>query len=176
MITRVIASVFVAAFAVLLLSDTHSASAQEGRTITSGIVIGVQTDSDGRLVRFAISDSSGTDIEYTVEDSTEYGLESQAGDRWVSTQAEDPVEIVNRLNDHRQRFAPITVVSQNGVASSVVERESGKLETNLSYLFAVFAVTWAGFFAYIFYISRKQRELQKEVARLQGSIRSRTDE
>lgn len=176
MISRVIASVFVAAFAVFLLSDTYSASAQEGRTITNGIVIGVQADSDGRLVRFAISDSSGTDIGYTVEDSTEYGLESQAGDRWVSTQAEDPVEVVNRLNDHRQRFAPITVVSQNGVASSVVERESGKLETNLSYLFAVFAVTWAGFFAYIFYISRKQRELQKEVARLQGSIRSRTDE
>ena len=33
-------------------------------------------------------------------------------------------------------------------------------------LFVVFAITWAGFFAYIFFVSRKQRELQREVVRL----------
>lgn len=159
----------------MLISTSH-ASAQSGREITNGVVIRVETDSQGRLDQFAISDSNGNEIEYSVDDSTAYGLESQSGDRWVSTQAKDPVEVVNRLNDHRQRFAAITVVSQNGIASSVVERESGKLETNLTFLFAVFAVTWAGFFAYIFFISRKQRELQKEVARLRVSIKGNTDE
>ena len=123
-----------------------------------------------------MSDSGGTPIEFTVEDSTEYGLESQSGDRWVATQADEPVEVVSRLRDHQQRFAAITVTSQNGVALSVVERESGKLETNLSFLFAVFAVTWAGFFAYIFFVSRKQRELQHQVARLRASIKTSTDE
>lgn len=162
--------------AISLFAQPQTAYAQEGRVITSGIVVGVLTDEQGRLERFALADSGGTVIEYSVEPSTEYGLETQVGDRWVSTQAEDPVEVVSRLRDHQERFAAITVTSQNGVATSVVERESGRLETNLSFLFAVFAVTWAGFFAYIFFVSRKQRELQREVARLRASMKSNTSE
>lgn len=169
-----LAVVTLAAFA--LLVNTQTASAQGGRTISSGVVVGVLTDDQGRLEKFAVSDSGGTVIEYSVEGSTEYGLETQAGERWVATQADEPIEVVGRLRDHQERFASITVTSQNGVALSVVERESGKLETNLSYLFAVFAVTWAGFFAYIFFVSRKQRELQREVARLRASMRTNTDE
>lgn len=144
------------------------ASAQSG-TVTSGIVVGIETDADGRLTRFAVSDSSGTVTTFEVSDTTGYGLENQAGDRWVSTQAEEPVEAVRRLRDHRERFAPITVSSdENGVATSVVEREEGKLETSLGYLFAVFAITWALFFAYVLYMGRKQRVLQHEIARLKG--------
>jgi CcmD family protein len=74
------------------------------------------------------------------------------------------------LEDHRERFAPVTVTAQDGVAAVVVEKESGRLETNLTFLFAVYTVTWAGFFAYVFYVSRKQRELQREVARLRGAM------
>jgi CcmD family protein len=83
-------------------------------------------------------------------------------------QEEDPSEAARRLRDHRERFAPITVTSENGTAFSVVEREEGKLETNLGYLFAVFAITWALFFAYVLYLGRKQRVLQHEIARLEG--------
>lgn len=173
---RVTGLAIIAVTAITLLSPRPAALAQEGRQTMSGIIVGVATDTDGRLERFAISDSGGTITEYTVQGSTEYGLETQAGDRWVATQAEEPVEVVRRLRDHQQRFAAVTVTSENGIALSVVERESGKLETNLSFLFAVFAVTWAGFFAYIFFVSRKQRELQREVARLRASIKSRTDE
>lgn len=177
MITRVAVLLLVAIAAVTLLPGTGThAAAQGGQDITSGIVVGVATDSSGGLERFALSDSGGNIIEYTVQDSTEYGLETQSGDRWVSTQADGSVEVVSRLRDHQQRFAAITVTSQNGVATSVVERESGKLETNLSFLFAVFAVTWAGFFAYIFFVSRKQRELQRDVVRLRASIKSGRDE
>lgn len=159
-----------------LLLQTQATFAQEDRQITNGIVVGLLTDDEGRLQRFALTDSGGTVIEYLVEPSTEYGLETQAGDRWVATQADEPVEVVRRLRDHQARFAAVTVTSQNGVALSVVERESGRLETNLSFLFAVFAVTWAGFFAYIFFISRKQRELQREVARLQATMNRSTGE
>lgn len=161
--------------AIALLIQPEIASAQDGRQITNGIVVGVLPDDQGRLEKFALTVSDGTVIEYLVNDSTEYGLETQAGDRWVATQAEEPVEVISRLRDHQERFAAITVTSQNGIATSVVERESGRLETNLSYLFAVFAVTWAGFFAYIFFVSRKQRELQREVARLRATMKSNTD-
>lgn len=169
-----LAVVALATFAVF--AEPEVASAQEDRQITNGIVVGVQPDDDGRLEKFALTVSDGTVIEYSVDDSTEYGLETQAGDRWVATQADEPVEVVRRLRNHQNRFAAITVTSQNGVALSVVERESGRLETNLSFLFAVFAVTWAGFFAYIFFVSRKQRELQREVARLRATMKSITDE
>lgn len=134
------------------------------------MVVGVDADGDGNLRRFALSDQAGSVTEYTVQGSTEYGLENQAGDRWVANQADDPSGAVSRLRDHQERFAPITVTSENGVAISVVERESGKLETSLGFLFAVFAVTWAGFFAYIFFVSRKQRELQREISRLKSRL------
>ena len=163
------------ALAVFGLSGSQEVSAQGGPEIRSGIIVGVQTGDGGQLVRFALVDAGGEITEYAVRDSTEYGLESQAGDRWVATQAEEPVEAVARLRDHQKRFAPITVVVENGVALSVVELESGRLETNLGFLFAVFAIMWAGFFAYIFFVSRKQRELQTVVARLRARLDEATE-
>ena len=138
-------------------------------TVISGIVVGVDPDPDGGLARFAISDSSGQITTFEVSGATEFGLENQAGDRWVSTVSAEPLEAVRRLQDHRERFAPITVSFENGVAISVVEREEGKLETSLGYLFAVFVVTWALFFAYVLYMGRKQRVLQHEIAQLKGA-------
>lgn len=167
-----------AAVAVLLVASFASigvASAQDtAPSPVDGFIVGVQTNADGQLTRFALSDSSGTVHEFTVNDSTEFGLDNQAGDRWVSTLADSPVEAATRLRDHRERLATVTVSSANGVASSVVERESSDLDTNLGYLFAVFAVTWAAFFAYIFWVSRKQRELQRQLARLRATLERAT--
>lgn len=151
-----------------VLSQTATAQAQD-RTVLSGIVVGVETDDTGAVTRFAVSDSSGNVTTLELSDSTQYGLENQAGDRWVSSHGDDPVEAARRLRDHRERFAPITVSFENGIASTVVEREEGKLETNLGYLFAVFAITWALFFAYVLYMGRKQRVLQHEIARLKAT-------
>lgn len=158
----------VIAIAGITVGSSEVASAQSGSVI-SGIVVGIDTDADGRLTRIALSDSGGSVTTFEVADATEYGLENQAGDRWVSTQGEEPVEVVRRLSDHRERFAPITIRHENGIALSVVEREEGKLETSLGYLFAVFAITWALFFIYVFYMGQKQRVLQHEIARLKGS-------
>ncbi len=35
--------------------------------------------------------------------------------------------------------------------------------TNLPYLFAALAISWIAFFAYVFFLSRRQSELEKEV-------------
>ena len=94
---------------------------------------------------------------------TEYGLEDSAGERWVSDQAAGAAEAATRLVDHQRRFAPVTVRAEGGVALSVVERESADLETNLGFLFVIFAVTWAGFFAYAYFVSRRQRELRRDI-------------
>ncbi|HIF72246.1 MAG TPA: CcmD family protein [Dehalococcoidia bacterium] len=153
----------------LSIVQTNVSSAQDA-SVLSGIVVGVETDENGNLTRFAVSDSSGEVTTFELSADTQYGLENQAGDRWVSNQGDEPSEAARRLRDHRERFAPITVSFENGTALSVVEREEGKLEANLGYLFAVFAITWALFFAYVLYVGSKQRVLQHEIAKLQDKL------
>ncbi|MCZ6614470.1 MAG: CcmD family protein [Chloroflexi bacterium] len=41
---------------------------------------------------------------------------------------------------------------------------------NLPFLFAVYTVTWAAFFAYVFYISRRQRELRRELDEIKRAM------
>jgi len=47
---------------------------------------------------------------------------------------------------------------------------------NLPFLFAAFAVTWIAFFAYAFFVSRRQQELHKEIAELRGALDQQTAE
>ena len=42
--------------------------------------------------------------------------------------------------------------------------------TNLTFLFAAFAVTWLIFFAYAFYISRRRQELERELRDVQQNV------
>jgi len=55
-----------------------------------------------------------------------------------------------------------------GLASMGVDSiEAGKnSESNVPFLFAVFAITWAAFFGYAFYIRRRQADLEREIAQL----------
>ena len=57
-----------------------------------------------------------------------------------------------------------------GVAQA---QEGGGPEANLPFLFAVYIVTWAAFFAYVFYVSRRQRELQNEIKDLRRALEER---
>ena len=41
---------------------------------------------------------------------------------------------------------------------------------NLPLLFAVYTVTWAAFFAYAFYMSRRQRELRREIDEIKRAL------
>ena len=43
-------------------------------------------------------------------------------------------------------------------------------EANLPYLFAVYTVTWIAFFAYLFYLSQKQRDLRAEIESLRRTL------
>ena len=46
-------------------------------------------------------------------------------------------------------------------------------EANLPYLFAAYIITWAAFFAYVFYVSRRQRELRNEIQDLKRALEER---
>ena len=46
-------------------------------------------------------------------------------------------------------------------------------ESELPWLFAVFFVTWAAFFAYVFMMSRRQRDMQRELETLRRALAER---
>ena len=49
------------------------------------------------------------------------------------------------------------------VAAEIAAQENTNTETNLDFLFAIYIVTWAGFFAYVFVVSRRQRTMEREI-------------
>ena len=60
----------------------------------------------------------------------------------------------------------VIALAQPTIAYAQESTSSSNLEANLPFLFAVYAITWAGFFAYLFFISRRQRELRNELESL----------
>lgn len=46
-------------------------------------------------------------------------------------------------------------------------------EANLPYLFAAYTLTWVGFFAYLYYMSQRQRSLRREVEMLREALEDR---
>lgn len=62
----------------------------------------------------------------------------------------------------RAEVATDTIVLEN---SGVPEGQAqvSEPDANLEFLFAVFIITWAAFFGYVFYMSRRQREMRKEI-------------
>ena len=51
-------------------------------------------------------------------------------------------------------------------AAQVVGQDNTNTETNLDFLFAIYIITWAGFFTYIFIVSRRQRTMEREIESL----------
>ena len=47
---------------------------------------------------------------------------------------------------------------------------------NLGYLFAAFSIVWAAIFGYIFSLSRKQRQLRREINLLKERASAKRDE
>ena len=159
---------------VMAQSAASSSTAADGNT--NGVITVIQVDQDTKLVGFVLSTKDGELVEVSVDDYTSFGLENAAGDRWVSEFGADPAESLLRITDQRERFAPVTVTVKDGTATAVVDREQGDLERNLGFLFAIYLVTWAGFFAYIFIMSRKQNDLSREINALKGQVLGREHE
>ena len=52
----------------------------------------------------------------------------------------------------------------------VVLLQTELTSSNLPYLFAAFAVSWAAFFVYVFFVSRRRQEMQKEIKALRRAL------
>ncbi len=76
-------------------------------------------------------------------------------------------------------LAPIAAHAYDGapaVASSTeVPAQQQRGEAELPWLFAVYAITWAAFFGYVFVMSRRQREMQREIDALKRALDAKMD-
>ncbi len=66
----------------------------------------------------------------------------------------------------------LALVPQLALAKPIAQGEAPG-ESNLGFLFAGFAVVWVAFFAYVFYMSRRERELRREIEELRRELGQR---
>ncbi len=64
-------------------------------------------------------------------------------------------------------------VSETQVHAQQTDADRRDPESNLPYLFAVFIVTWGVLFGFVFFMSRRQRGLQREVEALKAMLAQR---
>ncbi len=57
-------------------------------------------------------------------------------------------------------------VLSTGILMAAAAGQEAPGESNLPLLYSVYTVTWATFFAYAFYVSRRQRELRRQIEEL----------
>ncbi len=55
---------------------------------------------------------------------------------------------------------------QPELASEIAAQENTNTDSNLDFLFAIYIVTWAGFFVYVFIVSRRQQTMEREIGAL----------
>ena len=65
-------------------------------------------------------------------------------------------------NDHSQ----VDMVQSSEIHGQSQAQEQIQPKANLPFLFAVFFVTWAVFFGYVFVLSRRQKEMRREIESL----------
>ncbi len=78
-------------------------------------------------------------------------------------------------------LAPVAVAAAydgapivSATAEAPTQQQRG--ESELPWLFAVYVITWAAFFAYVFIMSRRQHEMQREIDTLKRALDARIDE
>lgn len=60
-------------------------------------------------------------------------------------------------------YAGYGIVENAVAATTFAQATDSDPEANLPFLFAVYILTWAGFFGYAFYMSRRQRDMRREI-------------
>ncbi len=73
-------------------------------------------------------------------------------------------------------LALLALLAAPGVAAAAVAGQSAPGESNLGFLLVGLLIAWGGFFAYTFYLSRKTREMRREIDELRAQIADKPSE
>ena len=146
-------------FSILLfifVSQSTLVFADDHGDLISGVINAISMDDNGNVEGILLMTNNGDFMNIDIksgDNSTEFGLENIAGDRWVGNQNDNGKEVASKLKDLQKRFAPITVLHEKGVAKEIVDMEKRNVSSNLNFLFACFAVAWIAFFGYLVIIN-----------------------
>ena len=132
-------------------------NADDGKIIVSGVISNLE-EREGATISISILTNNGEIKTYELKDSTSYGLENIAGERWTGNQLESGKKALVKLREHQSRLAPITIVTDQNFAVEVVDMEKRNVKTNLAYLFACFAIAWVSFFVYLIIINGRMKK------------------
>lgn len=146
---------------VVFLTQPSQIFADENEELVSGVINAISLDDNGDVEGILIMKNNGDFVNIDIksgENPTEFGLENIAGERWIGNQNDNAKEVAAKLKGHQKRFAPITVLHKEGAAKEITDMENRNVKTNLSFLFACFAVAWIAFFAYVLIINGRLRK------------------
>ena len=73
-------------------------------------------------------------------------------------------------------YAGYGIVENAASATGFAQASDSDPEANLPFLFAVYILTWAGFFGYAFYMSRRQRDMRREIDALKRMLLDRREQ
>ena len=149
---------------ILFLTQPSQIFADGHEELVSGVINAISIDDNGNVEGILIMKNDGDFVNIDIksgENPTEFGLENIAGDRWIGNQNDNAKEVAIKLKDHQKRFAPLTVLHEEGAAKEITDMENRNVKTNLSFLFACFAVAWVAFFAYVLIINGRLRKASK---------------
>ena len=149
---------------IVFLTQPSQIFADEHEELVSGVINAISIDDNGNVEGILIMKNDGDFVNIDIksgENPTEFGLENIAGDRWIGNQNDNAKEVAIKLKDHQKRFAPLTILHKEGAAKEITDLENRNVKTNLSFLFACFAVAWVAFFAYVLIINGRLRKASK---------------
>ena len=73
-------------------------------------------------------------------------------------------------------LALLALLAAPSVAAAAAQGQSAPGESNLGFLLVGLLLAWGGFFAYAFYLSRKTREMRREIDELREQIAEKAND
>ena len=133
---RKLKNIFGISLVILLFGNFSIIEAQENENIVNGFLQKIELNNE--IIDIQVVDNFGNLFKLAINESTEIGIETQSGERWVGDIKENPDYVVKLLEESQHSLEPITLTHNGTNISSLVSYESSNIKNNLSYLGASF--------------------------------------
>jgi hypothetical protein len=150
---RKLKNILTISLVILLFGNFSIIEAQENENIVNGFLQKIELNNE--IIDIHVVDNFGNLFKLAINESTEIGIETQSGERWVGDIKENPDYVVKLLEESQHSLEPITLTHNGTNISSLVSYESSNIKNNLSYLGASFIFLGILFFGFIFIINNR---------------------
>tara|TARA_B110001454_G_scaffold78508_1_gene75968 strand:+ start:1322 stop:1804 length:483 start_codon:yes stop_codon:yes gene_type:complete len=157
---RKLKNILAISLVILLFSNFSLIEAQEKENIVNGFIEKIMLNES--VIDIYIIDNFGKSFKLAINESTQIGIETQSGERWVGDIKDDSSYVVNILKEAQHSLQPITLIHDGTNIISLVSYESSNIKNNLGYLGASFIFLSILFFGFIFIINNRIKILSKK--------------